>query len=108
MAPITDTKEVLKFGFAIVKAFQAARADGVIDLRDLGLVFPLIQEAGPALAGIQNVPKELSDLDDAEFDELLDLGKLEFPLVIEDAALRIKVEKGYKLGLALAEMISVL
>ncbi len=67
---IQNMKEVVGLilsGIAIVKESQA---DGKIGFDDVALLFKLIPELGPAVAGLDSIPAELSDLSEAEVAEL--------------------------------------
>lgn len=68
---IQNSLEVIKFGVALAKAIDAAKADGKIDLGDLGQLFPVAPLVVPMIDGIAEVPKELGDLDDVEMEALL-------------------------------------
>jgi hypothetical protein len=72
---IKETKELLKFGILAKDVFVAAKADGKIDLGDLGLVLPLVGPLNGAIQGVGEIPAELADLDEGEFDELVALAK---------------------------------
>lgn len=72
---IKETKEVLKFGILAKDVIVAAKADGKINLGDLGLVLPLVGPLNGAIEGAEQIPAELADLDAAEFDELVALAK---------------------------------
>lgn len=68
---IQNTKEVLDALFTGQDVFIAAKADGKIDLADLGLLFQLVPKLGPAVADANVIPAELADLDSGEGAELV-------------------------------------
>lgn len=74
---IKETKELLKFGFAVPKAIKKAQEDGKVDLFDAGLLIPVLSVAPEAFEGIQLVIAELADLDEAEWAELKEIAKAE-------------------------------
>lgn len=71
MAGITETKQVIDFAKALVKAIVSAQSDGSVNLLDLSKLLALVPLAGPAFLGINQVPAELKDLDQAEAQELV-------------------------------------
>lgn len=80
MAGIKETKELVKFGLVLGKALAEALADGKVDLTDALKFLPVLRELKDAVEGIDQVPTELKDLDDAEKKELLEYIKGEFDL----------------------------
>lgn len=68
---IDQTAEVIVFIGSALQAIDGALADGKIGLEDLSQLMLLVPTIGPALDGLDQVPKELGELDDE------DLGKLE-------------------------------
>lgn len=73
---VQNVVEIIQFGAAVAKAIKEAKADGKIDLKDVGLLFPVAPLVVPMIDGIGQVPKELGDLDDSELAVLLaEVGK---------------------------------
>jgi hypothetical protein len=69
---VQNTIEFIKFGVALEQAIvKAKQNDGKINAADLPLLFPVVPLIGPALSDIGSIPKELSDLDEAEADEII-------------------------------------
>lgn len=68
---IQNTLEVVEFGVALVKAIDGAKADGKIDLADIGQLFPVAPLVVPMIDGVGQIPKELGDLSDEELELLL-------------------------------------
>lgn len=98
MASIKETTDVVNFGIAVVKAVQAAKADGKIDLGDLAQLFPLIPAASAAFENIGLVPAELKDLDPAEATELI--SSVMAGLSINDPKARLVVDSSLKFAIA--------
>ena len=75
---ISNTLEIVAFGVALAKAIdEAKKDDGKIDLKDIGKLFPVAPLVVPMINGIDQVPKEFSDLDQAELDLLMaEAGKI--------------------------------
>lgn len=67
---IEGTKSVLLLVITGVNTIKSAKADGKIDLNDLGLVLSLIPKIQPAIDGIGEVKTEISDLSMEELAEL--------------------------------------
>jgi len=102
---IQSCKEVLDLGFAVGAAFKNAKADGHIDASDLGQLIPVFAVVSPALKDVGNVPKELSELSEAEAKELLAYAGQKLPQVTDDAKLIKRVNAALKLGVSVAECI---
>lgn len=67
---ITETRQFLEFVLALARALRGARADGKVNIMDLGQLMQVIPHIAPALQGAGNIPKELADLSEAEFAEV--------------------------------------
>ena len=72
MANIEQTKEALEFLIPFANAKDLALADG-FQFQDIPVLVPALVKLPKAISGIAEVPKELSDLDDDERQELYDL-----------------------------------
>ena len=88
---IKDLKELVVFMAVMGNAVDQATKDG-FQAADIGLVVPAFMKAPEAFAGIENVPAEFKDLDDAEKDEIvkavkenLDLADDVLEGIVEDA-----------------------
>ena len=68
---IKGTTEVVDAILTGVSVFQQAKADGKIDLSDLGLLLQLIPAIGPVAQDIGGVPAELKDLSAEEAQALV-------------------------------------
>lgn len=101
---IQETKEVLAFGFALGDAFAGALQDGDIDFADIVEFIPVLQKLGDAVSGLGNVPAELGDLSEVEYQELVDYVKEEFDL--PNDKIEEYIEKGFAAGLKLVQFIA--
>lgn len=69
---VKETLEVVEFALGLSKALAEAKSnDGKIDLKDIGLLFPIAPLLIPAIDGVISVPKELGDLSEEELEVLL-------------------------------------
>lgn len=64
--PVTDLKELLTVFCAGIKTVVAAKADGKIDMADLGHLMILLPTLTAAYDGIANVPAQIMDMDETE------------------------------------------
>lgn len=72
---IKETKEVVKAGLAIQVALKKALADGSIGLTDIVHLPSVLGPVKAAVADVHLLPKEIADLQEGEFDELVALAK---------------------------------
>lgn len=91
---IKETKEMLDLLLSVLDVGMKARADGKVDMADLGLVLQIVPNLGPAFEGIGEIKAEVSDLSSDEAAELIAhvMGKL----ILDDAKARLVVEKGLR------------
>lgn len=89
---IKETKEVLGFIFSLAMAYDKAKADGKVGLADGALIIDPLMKAMPAFDKINEVGREMQDLDDAEKAELNAYIASEFN--IADDAIEAKIEQG--------------
>lgn len=87
MLPIKETKELLVAGFQGAAIFKSALADGKIGIGDIGLILPLIGVLNSAVDGIDQVPAELADLSEGEYDELVEAAR---PYIVDLAPEQIQ------------------
>lgn len=71
MADIKETKELVAFGFTVAVGVKEITADGKLTLGDAGSLLRMLAAAPKGVAGIENVPGEISDLSDEERTELM-------------------------------------
>ncbi len=105
---VKESKEVLALGFALGGALKSAKKDGKIDVSDIVYLLPAIQASSAALADLSLVPKELGELDVAEAVELLNYAKGEVDGLVDDEQAKKVVNAALKVGLSVAELVSVL
>lgn len=106
MVGIKETKEVLAFAMSLHMMYDQAKADGKIDMNDVGLIILPVTKLIPAIDNIKAVSEEIKDLDAAEKAELDAWIKQEYD--IADDELEAKIEKGLSLVLSLAEFVGAL
>lgn len=106
MAGTKELKELLALPLSIHMAYDLAMADGKLDLADLALLMGPAMKIGPALQGIDKVPGELKDMDDAEKKDVLDWAKTMYN--ISDDVLEKKVEDALGLALHIAQFVGKL
>lgn len=104
MAKIDNLKELVSLVFEMGEAISESLEDGKISIMDAPHFVGIFKKIGPALEGIDEIPAELADIDDAELDELIDFISEEFD--IDNEELEAKVEEGLELGLKLAHFVS--
>lgn len=62
---VKDTKglvEAVDLALGVVSVGKQAKADGKVDLNDLGLLLQLVPLIGPAVQDLSDIPAELKDL----------------------------------------------
>lgn len=92
---IKETKEVLDLALNGVKAGLAVSADGKVDFNDLAHVIALVPAIQPAIDKIDQVPKELGDLDAAEAAEIV--AHISTNLQVTDEKAKIYIAHGLKI-----------
>lgn len=75
---IKETADVVKMAAAVVRAAEAALADGTLGVEDIIHLVPALGTFGPAIDGIALVPKEIGELDDADKQTIKDVINAEF------------------------------
>lgn len=100
---IKETKEASEFLLALQGALIAALKDGKIGFFELPNFFSSFFKLGPALENMALIPRELSDLQVNEIEELKVLFKQNFDL--EDDALEAKIKEGFDLLLAIGKFV---
>lgn len=102
---IEKTKQMLKFGFGLGGGIKKSLADKKIDLGDVQFLVPLLPEFLPLLEGIDQAPKEWSDLDESEVKELLVFSASQIGGVIDSQKLAAQVQASFELGMAVLKLI---
>jgi len=80
---VQNTKELLDLGLASYAAYTFAKADGKLDWADLKFLMAVFPAAGPALDKIDQVPKELGELDQADATEILAYAGQKLPGLVD-------------------------
>lgn len=104
---VKESKDLFDLGFGLAQAGKDVMEDGKVNLADLAAVIPLFPKIAPAVEGVDVVPSELAELDEADEVELLNYAKVKLPVVISDEVLRHKVYTYVRAGLAVAAAIAV-
>ena len=81
---IKETKEVLKFVLSFIKALKLTYEDGDFDWYDAKNFIEPIKNLGDAIDNIDEVLPEITDIDEEEYEELLQWMKDEFPEIIDE------------------------
>lgn len=81
---IQDTKELITFICAMTRGIQYAQADGKWNYMDAAHFMDPLTTLPAAFSGIHNIPSEISDIDDAEMDEMKQHIIQKFDLIDED------------------------
>lgn len=93
-----ELKDLLDFALVGVEAGVKMAADGKFDMADLVQVWPVVQAAPAAFAGIDQLPAELKDLDSAEAAELV--AHIVAKLAVDDAKAVAIVDASLKILVA--------
>ena len=80
---IKETKEVLRFVLSFVQALKTTYEDGEFDWYDAKNFIEPIKNLGDAIDNIDEVLPEITDIDEEEYEELLQWMKDEFPEIID-------------------------
>lgn len=81
---IKETKEVLRFVLSFVQALKTTYEDGEFDWYDAKNFIEPIKNLGDAIDNIDEVLPEITDIDEEEYEELLQWMKEEFPEIIDE------------------------
>lgn len=83
---IQDLKDVVAFGAKFGNGIgESLSDDGKITLGDMANFMPAVLSVPAALEGIENIPAEIKDLDEAELVELVAFVDEEFDIPQDDA-----------------------
>jgi len=103
---VAGIKKVLAFPLSLHMAYDLAKADGKVDINDLGH----LMKPGMTLAGAVPMAKqayaELKDLDETERADIMQWAQAEYD--IKDDVLEAKVEAGLKLAMDIALFIGAI
>lgn len=104
MAGLKETKEVIIFTAKLGNAIGKSLADGKITFTDAANFIDPLMKLPAAFAGIENVPAELSDMNEADRQELIQVAKDEFDLDNDKA--EILIEDTFELGTLLGQYVN--
>jgi hypothetical protein len=90
MAGIQETKDVISAGIAFGEGLGKALEDGAIGVGDIGHFIEVVVRLPEALEGINEVPVELKDLDEAELAELVTFIGEEFDIPQDEVEAKIE------------------
>jgi hypothetical protein len=88
---IKNLKEVVELAAVGYDGVIKAKADGKIDISDIGYAMPIFQAIGPALADIGEVIPEAKDLSEPEIKELILAVQVKAPSLATEAETFVKV-----------------
>lgn len=101
MSNAKDTIELIDGIFDLVDATDASlKDDGKITVTDAPKFFGFVMKLPAAVGGIQNVPRELSDLDDETREEVVSYFAKRFDL--DNDTLELHIEDALRTGYAFA------
>lgn len=104
MTGIKELKEMVSFGLTIPEAYYRAKEDGDIDISDIVHLYPIVQKAPDAIMDADEIPEELLDLTEEEYNELCNFVGEEFD--IPEDRIEEAVEIGIKIGFHIALGVS--
>ena len=105
MAGIQETKDVLAFVFALSEASVTGMETGEIGWSEAKKFIDPLKRIGSAIENIEDVLIELQDLDDAEFEELIQFVKDEFGVQDLTEDLEVIVEEAINAGVEIMKII---
>ena len=105
MAGIQETKDVLAFVFALSEASVTAMERGDIGWSDAKKFVDPLKRLGSSIDNVEDVLIELQDLDDTEFEELIQFAKDEFGIQDLTDDLEVIVEEAINAGVEIIKII---
>lgn len=69
---VEELKDVVALACELCDCAAIVAADGHLAFNDFGALWAVVEKLGPAMAGIKNIPDEISDLSVQECDELIE------------------------------------
>lgn len=101
---MTETKELVSFILSLGNGIGASLEDGKIGVSDVSNFFGAMTLAGPALSGVNAIPGELSDMDDAEKEDLLAFVNEKFDIPQDN--IEASIERSLRIGVDIAALIA--
>lgn len=103
---VDKIKAVLEFPLSLHMAYDKAKADGQLDVSDLGYLLDPLGKLPGSITGAKEALTQVKDLDAAERDDVLAWAKASYD--IADDELEQKVEAGLELALSVAKFLGEL
>lgn len=103
MEGISELKDVVLFVAKLGNGIASSLEDGSVGVADAVKLLPAMAALFPALSGIEQLPAELKDLDEAEQKEIIDLFKAN--LEVENDNVEQYAELGFEVSVKLAKFI---
>ena len=105
MPGISELEDVVILITTLIDSGSKALEDGKINFGDLGYLMEILQAAGPAFAGIENVKAEFLDLD---ADEKASLNRvIGAKLNMTNKTVETYIEKAFELLFLLGDLINI-
>ena len=105
MAGIQETKDVLAFVFALSEVSVTAMETGDIGWSAAKNFIDPLKRLGSAIENVEDVLIELQDLDDTEFEELIQFTRDEFGVENLTDDLEVVVEEAINAGVEIMKII---
>ena len=105
MAGIQETKDVLAFVFALSEVSVTATETGDIGWSDAKKFIDPLKRLGSSIDHVEDVLIELQDLDDTEFEELIQFTRDEFGVENLTDDLEVVVEEAIYTGVEIMKII---
>ena len=103
---IEDTKDVLKLVFRLVDGYSKSKEDGKFTITDAANFLGAVMVIPQAITGINNVPDEIKELNEAEMQELKDFIAEQFD--IADDVLEALIEEIIATAIDVGKLVSKL
>jgi len=97
---IQNLKEVLDFGFGLGGAVKKSLNDGSFGYSDIQYLMPVFPSFAPMIDNIDEVPREIADIDEDELKELIEYSLKNFASIIEKEKVVEQVKYALAFGLA--------
>lgn len=102
---VKETKEVLKLLIELGEGLEKAFADKKFEISEIALLITPLMFSTAALEGIALMPKEIKDMDAAEFAEIKEY--IEVELDLENDKIELIIEKAIGLAMNVMNFVSL-
>lgn len=99
---VENTKEIVTLFCEIINCAVHVNKDGSVSLDDIPAIWDVVVAIGPAFEGMNSIPKEISDLDLEELEEITDHVKQQ--IKTDDEATKAIIAKSLKAASALYDL----